>query len=110
MESANTAKNLLDQTSESIYDTVKCHKDGSVHPILFLKKLATKGILEDDPRINECVTELRAYTEAVTKEQFFTAIAHNISIIEQAFTDSFVIPDFPGFCEDFKEIFDSCKS
>ena len=44
MESTNTAKNLLDQTSESIYDTVKA-KDGTVHPVLFLKKLATKGIL-----------------------------------------------------------------
>ena len=70
MESPNTAKNLLDQTSESIYDTVKS-KDGSVHPILFLKKLATKGILEDDPRIRECVEELKSYTDVVTKEQFF---------------------------------------
>jgi len=78
--------------------------------MIFLQKLSAKGILEDDPRIKECVDDLRSYTEALTKEQFFSAIAHNISIIEQAFTDSFVIPDFPTFCEDFREIFDTCKS
>ena len=45
---------LLDQISNSIFDIVK-QQDGTVHPMIFFKKLATHGILQDDPRIKQCV-------------------------------------------------------
>ena len=40
--------------AEKVFDLVK-GKNNKVNPHIFLKRLAKKGILRDDPRLKDCV-------------------------------------------------------
>jgi hypothetical protein len=51
--------------------------------------------LPDDPRVKDMIEEMESIDEVkLTKEQFFSVIKNNFSIVEQSMSENFVIPEF----------------
>lgn len=105
----NVNNPILQKACENIYDHVKC-KDGTVSKSGFMEDLEMRGILRDDPRIAEFMSAFKTSESSMTKEVFIACISRNISVIENAFTNSNVIYDFEGFSKIVKEMFYSAKS
>ena len=74
----------------------------------FIELLEEKGILRDEPRISEIINAIQKFHGTVEKKNFVNCIAKNISIIEKAFSNEFIIHNFEEFTEDIREIYNKC--
>jgi len=100
--------NKFQSTCDYIYDIVK-NDDGSVSKNDVLENLQKRGILHDDPRLNEFMHFYKQNGREGSKEAFIQAITPGLSVYENAFSNSNIIPDFEGFSETIEEIFHECK-
>lgn len=95
---------------ELIYDTVKT-RDGTVSEKNFCEQMSSRGILSDDPRLAQV---MNSFTSAVganmPKQQFLKLVKQDVKIIERAFTNSNVIPQFEKFALQIRELFHECAS
>ena len=96
---------MLKEVCEKIYDHVK-NEDGTVQKAGFIEKLGNRGILSDDPRISEFIKSIREYHGNVEKDTFIKCISNNISVIENAFTNDFVITDFETFSNEINQLYE----
>jgi len=103
----NINNKMLRVICENVFNIVK-NNDDRVHKADFIEKLEKKGILRGDPRIFEFINSIQKHHGTVDKEIFIDCISKNISIIEKAFSNEFIIRDFEEFTEDIKKIYDSC--
>ena len=61
----------------------------------FMNQIKSNGILKDDPRIKEMFDSLDLIDEVkLSKDQFFSVIKNNFSIVEKSLSENFVIPEF----------------
>jgi glutaminase len=69
--------------------------------------LARNGLRPDDVRVAESMQRLEAYDEdaLLDPDQMLEVIRPNVSIIESAVRANLVIPDFPTFRKEMREIF-----
>ncbi len=103
----NINNKMLKTICEKVYNAVK-DNDGRVHKAQFIELLEEKGILRDDPRISEFINAIQKFHGTVDKKNFMNCIAKNISIIEKAFSNEFIIHNFKEFTEDIREIYNKC--
>ncbi|XP_063606222.1 glutaminase liver isoform, mitochondrial-like isoform X1 [Penaeus indicus] len=85
----------------------------------FLMGLTATGLRHSDQRLAEMRKNLRKVQERVAAsdpqalivnyETFMSIISENLEIVVKAFSSSFVIPDFRGFCHHIDEIYNNCK-
>ncbi|XP_037778751.1 glutaminase liver isoform, mitochondrial-like isoform X4 [Penaeus monodon] len=85
----------------------------------FLMGLTATGLRHSDQRLAEMRKNLRKVQEKVAAsdpqalivnyETFMSIISENLEIVVKAFSSSFVIPDFRGFCHHIDEIYNNCK-
>jgi hypothetical protein len=66
----------------------------------------------DDVRLDESMQRLTKHSEdaSLTGDQVLDVIRPSISVIERALRGSLVIPDFPAFCDDIREIYEDAKA
>ncbi|XP_064115781.1 glutaminase liver isoform, mitochondrial-like isoform X1 [Macrobrachium nipponense] len=86
----------------------------------FLMGLIATGLRHSDPRLKEMRNNLKKVQERITPsesqaldvdyETFMGIISDNLEIVVQAFSSSFVIPDFRGFCQHIDEIYGLCQA
>jgi len=103
----NINNKMLRVICENVYNVVK-NDDDRVHKADFIDNLEKRGILRDDPRITEFINSIKKFHGTVDKETFINCISKNISIIEKAFSDKSIIPNFEEFTEDINNIYNNC--
>ncbi len=98
-------------TSTVIFDSLDTKAKGSISKKQILARLEKAGILKDDPRIKDTVDALGKIndTQGLSRAQFRSVIANNITIIERAVKGNLVIPDFEHFCAQIKKIYTATK-
>ncbi len=98
--------------SRALFDSLDTKAQGSITKKVFFARLQKAGILPDDPRIQDAVHELKKFDERqeISPEQFQSAIANNITIIERALKGNLVIPDFEHFCTQIKKMYTATKN
>lgn len=101
----NVNNKMLKEVCEKIYDHVK-NEDGTVQKAGFIEKLGNRGILRDDPRISGFIKSIGEYHGNVEKDTFIKCISNNISVIENAFTNDFVITDFETFSNEINQLYE----
>ncbi len=98
---------IRDYSYENLYDLI-CDSD-LVEVKKFKNILKKNGLLNNDPRL----VTLMNTTETNLNIENFTELIQNsgtCSLIEKFMTNDVVIPDFPDFCDDIKEIYNKCLS
>ncbi|KAK3859832.1 hypothetical protein Pcinc_034085 [Petrolisthes cinctipes] len=86
----------------------------------FLTALAATGMRPSDPRLKETYTNLKKVQEKMASndlqtldtdyDTFMSIICENLEVLVKAFSSSFIIPDFRGFCHHLDQIYNSCKN
>ncbi|XP_050715635.1 uncharacterized protein LOC126998206 isoform X1 [Eriocheir sinensis] len=85
----------------------------------FLMGLTATGMRPTDPRLKQTRDNLKKLqdnlgTEFVTLEvdydTFMSIISENLEVVVRAFSGSFVIPDFQGFCKQIEDIYTLCHA
>jgi glutaminase len=70
--------------------------------------LINHGYLEDDPRWRN-VYEIILQLDQIDEKSFEAIFKHEIWEFNRAIENDLIIPDFPRFCEELREIFMKCK-
>lgn len=99
---------FLQKACENIYDYVK-QDDGCVNKAKFIEDLKVRGLLTDDPRLSEFVQAAEKAPSHMEKEMFVACISRNISVIENAFTDSNIVSNFEAFAGTLQNTYNMCK-
>lgn len=89
-------------------------RDGreSVGPRALARELAACGLLPDDPRLagtTNAVDEAES-RGAETEEALHAAMLPALSLVERALLGRLIIPDFPAFTADLRDIFEKTRS
>lgn len=85
-------------------------KEGIVRREQLLQYLSERGILEDDPRVRSMLKSLNGGSQEISEEQFQILYDQSPGLLEQALTDSLVVPDFKAFTAELSNIFDEVNT
>lgn len=85
-------------------------KEGIVRRDQLLQYLSERGILEDDPRVRSMLKSLNGGSQEISEEQFQILYDQSPGLLEQALTDSLVVPDFKAFTAELSNIFDEVNT
>ncbi len=73
-------------------------------------KVSMSGIKIDDFRLSKTMAKLAEFGDApVTFESFQAAVASELLMVNRAFTNQLVIPDWGDFCNDIETIFNAVE-
>ena len=112
----------MDEREGRLFRSLDFDNDQAMLPRDFERVLAEIGLGRDDIRLRESMAALEHYIEnirppeedderlKVPRGAFCQAVRHNILLIERALQGRMVIPDFAGFCQEFREIYDCAKA
>ncbi|XP_008412409.1 glutaminase kidney isoform, mitochondrial isoform X1 [Poecilia reticulata] len=81
----------------------------------FISAFRRTGLLTSDPRLRDCVRQMRQSTLDSTgpvmmdKKLFRRCIGNNIMLLTKAFRKNFIIPDFEDFTQQIKRIFENAQ-
>uniref|UniRef100_A0AAQ6AEV5 glutaminase n=1 Tax=Amphiprion ocellaris TaxID=80972 RepID=A0AAQ6AEV5_AMPOC len=77
--------------------------------------LRKTGLLTSDPRLRDCVRQMRQYTRdtfgpvMMDKKLFKRCVGNNILLLTKAFRKKFIIPDFQKFTHQINRMYDSAQ-
>ena len=73
--------------------------------------ITSSGFLKDDPRLSVFRQRLKTLVKSkqINYEEFSYCIDNHISILKKIFQKDIIIPDFKGFCEKIKDIYEQTK-
>lgn len=102
--------NLL--TSNALFASLDVNGNGEIYKRDILEALSSRGILSDDPRIQEIIAKLFELkdNDPINSALFHDIIYRNITLIERALKGELIIPDFRSFSNVVSDIFESTKS
>ncbi|XP_071399586.1 glutaminase kidney isoform, mitochondrial-like [Centroberyx affinis] len=81
----------------------------------FISALKKTGLLTSDPRLRDCVRQMRQSTRDSTgpvmmdQTLFRRCVGNNIMLLTQAFRKKFIIPDFEEFAQHINEMYDNAQ-
>ncbi|XP_038578067.1 glutaminase kidney isoform, mitochondrial-like isoform X1 [Micropterus salmoides] len=81
----------------------------------FISALRKTGLLTSDPRLRDCVHQMRQSTRDSTgpvmmdKMLFRRCVGNNIMLLTKAFRKKFIIPDFEEFAQQINKMYDSAQ-
>ncbi|XP_056128759.1 glutaminase kidney isoform, mitochondrial-like [Lampris incognitus] len=81
----------------------------------FISALKKTGLLMSDPRLRDCVHQIRQSTRDSTgpvtmdRKLFRKCVGNNIFLLTQAFKKKFIIPDFVEFTKQINELYESAQ-
>lgn len=100
----------------ALFDSLKDRKSGKVCPHRLLQAIDHAGLEQHDPRLQEVFTRLEALREQsqgvpqeLGFEEFRSIISLSVLLLERAFKQELVIPDFQEFKKDVTQIFAQAK-
>ncbi|XP_007560902.1 glutaminase kidney isoform, mitochondrial-like isoform X1 [Poecilia formosa] len=81
----------------------------------FISALRKTGLLTSDPRLRDCVRQMRQSTldsmgpVMMDKKLFRRCIGNNIMLLTKAFRKNFIIPDFEDFTHQINRMFENAQ-
>lgn len=81
----------------------------------FISALRKTGLLTSDPRLRDCVRQMRQSTRdsigpvMMDKKLFRRCVGNNIMLLTKAFKKKFIIPNFEEFTQQIDKIYDSAQ-
>uniref|UniRef100_A0A3Q3KQR9 glutaminase n=2 Tax=Monopterus albus TaxID=43700 RepID=A0A3Q3KQR9_MONAL len=81
----------------------------------FISVLKKTGLLMSDPRLHDCVSQMRQYTRdsigpvMMDKKLFRSCVGNNIMLLTKAFRKKFIIPDFEEFAQQINKLYYSAQ-
>ncbi|XP_018556674.1 LOW QUALITY PROTEIN: glutaminase kidney isoform, mitochondrial [Lates calcarifer] len=81
----------------------------------FISALRKTGLLTSDPRLRDCVYQMRQSTRDSTgpvmmdKKLFRRCVGNNIMLLTKAFRKKFIIPNFEEFTQQIDKMYDSAQ-
>ncbi|XP_074537575.1 glutaminase kidney isoform, mitochondrial-like [Halichoeres trimaculatus] len=81
----------------------------------FISALRKTGLLTSDPRLRDCVHQMRRSTRdsigpvMMDKKLFRRCVGNNIMLLTKAFKKKFIIPDFEEFAQQIDKMHDSAQ-
>jgi len=103
-----TTTEIENNAADSLFRMLDHEKRKVIEHDEFLDQLARTGILSDDPRIQELVTNFRhnkgEKKSTITQEEFNEILKQN-ALIKKSLTENSIIPDFESFCKEVKDMF-----
>ncbi|XP_041654776.1 glutaminase kidney isoform, mitochondrial isoform X2 [Cheilinus undulatus] len=81
----------------------------------FISALRKTGLLTSDPRLRDCVHQMRLSTRdsigpvMMDKKLFRRCVGNNIMLLTKAFKKKFIIPDFEDFTQQINKMYDSAQ-
>ncbi|XP_008281895.1 glutaminase kidney isoform, mitochondrial [Stegastes partitus] len=81
----------------------------------FISALRKTGLLTSDPRLRDCVRQMRQSTRdspgpvMMDKKLFRRCVGNNIMLLTKAFRKKFIIPDFQKFTHLINKMYDSAQ-
>jgi glutaminase len=103
----------VDLEYRRVFASLDLDGDGSISPDVLFAKLREAGILDDDPRIQEAHDVLSSFKGtagprgAFGYDQFRALARQNSSLIKNAIQGNIAIPDFQGFTQELRGIFET---
>lgn len=105
-----TTTQMDNNAADSLFKILDQQNKKSIEHQAFLEQLACKGILPDDPRIQDLLQEFRLHhsgkkkSEAISQDEFSKILKQN-ALIRKSLSENAVIPDFESFCKELEKIF-----
>uniref|UniRef100_A0A3P9A3G3 glutaminase n=1 Tax=Esox lucius TaxID=8010 RepID=A0A3P9A3G3_ESOLU len=87
------------------------HSVENIIPLSFLQALRSTGLLTSDPRLSDCMRQLRqsiresAGNVMMDQKLFRKCVGANILLLTQAFRRKFIIPDFEEFASNIDQLY-----
>ncbi|KAM7404986.1 hypothetical protein PAMP_012279 [Pampus punctatissimus] len=81
----------------------------------FISALRKTGLLTSDPRLHDCVHQMRQLTRdsigpvMMDKKLFRRCVGNNIMLLTKAFRKKFIIPNFEEFSQQINKMYDSAQ-
>ncbi|CAJ1084807.1 glutaminase kidney isoform%2C mitochondrial isoform X1 [Xyrichtys novacula] len=81
----------------------------------FISALRKTGLLTSDPRLRDCVHQMRLFTRdslgpvMMDKKLFRRCVGNNIMLLTKAFKKKFIIPNFEEFTQQIDKMYDSAQ-
>ena len=98
-------------TSNALFASLDVAGKNEIYKRDILDALSSRGILADDPRIQETIQKLKELkdNDPINSALFHDIIYRNITLIERALKGDLIIPDFRSFSNVVTDIFESSK-
>jgi len=99
-------------TSNALFASLDIKGNGEIYKRDILDALSSRGILSDDPRIQETISKLNELkdNDPINSALFHDIVYRNITLIERALKGDLIIPDFRSFSNVVSDIFEATKS
>ena len=101
--------NATEEQCNRIFDHLK-NDQGWVCKTKLFQRLHRKGILNDDPRIEELWKRSQSCDAQLTRQSFVSLTSGSVAVIASALTSSNIIPDFETFTRDIDDLYKICSA
>ena len=103
-----TTTQIDEHSSGSLFRMLDPEMKKYVTSDIFLKQLAQNGILEDDPRLRDLLSQFNLHIQKENKkihQSEFNDILKQNALVKKSISQKLVIPDFKSFCKEVENIF-----
>ncbi|XP_058499564.1 glutaminase liver isoform, mitochondrial-like [Solea solea] len=105
---------LMSSMEDMLFYTITDGKE-TIPLSQFVSALRKIGLLTSDPRLRDCVRQMRQYSRdtfgplMMDKKLFRRFVANNILLLTKAFQKKFIIPDFEEFTQQIDRMYNNAQ-
>ena len=98
---------MTDTMEKRFFNSFKTDNNDTIKITDIIHKIQNEGFLHDDPRLKDIFHNFKQYpSNTIDYIQFKSCIEKHICIFNKIMTKQLIIPDFPQFTENIKNIYD----
>ncbi|XP_038164899.1 glutaminase kidney isoform, mitochondrial-like isoform X1 [Cyprinodon tularosa] len=113
-DQGHSKSRLMSSMEDLLFYTITDGKE-MIPASQFISALRRTGLLTSDPRLRDCVHQMRQLTRdsmgpvMMDKKLFRRCVGNNIMLLTNAFRKNFIIPDFEDFSLQINRLFESAQ-
>ncbi|KAM7411577.1 hypothetical protein PAMA_021529 [Pampus argenteus] len=114
VDQGHTKSRLMSSMEDLLFYTITEGKE-MIPLSQFISALRKTGLLTSDPRLHDCVHQMRQLTRdsigpvMMDKKLFRRCVGNNIMLLTKAFRKKFIIPNFNEFSQQINKMYDSAQ-
>ncbi|XP_035512028.1 glutaminase kidney isoform, mitochondrial [Morone saxatilis] len=114
VDQGHAKSRLMSSMEDLLFYTITEGKD-MIPLSQFISALRKTGLLTSDPRLRDCVHQMRQSTRdsvgpvMMDKTLFRRCVGNNIMLLTKAFKKKFIIPNFAKFTQQINDMYDSAQ-
>ncbi|XP_051279979.1 glutaminase kidney isoform, mitochondrial-like [Dicentrarchus labrax] len=114
VDQGHAKSRLMSSMEDLLFYTITEGKD-MIPLSQFISALRKTGLLTSDPRLRDCVHQMRQSTRdsvgpvMMDKTLFRRCVGNNIMLLTKAFKKKFIIPNFAKFTQQINKMYDSAQ-